>query len=70
MVRHGLGDETGAKAIEQRGIDFALTEDFLQTLKAAGANEAFLSPKGSTASSPAVAGSILRLRRIKKLFRP
>ena len=42
MVRDGLGDETGAKAIEQRGIDFAPTEDFLQSLKAAGANEAFL----------------------------
>lgn len=36
-VQSGLGDETGAKAIEQRGIDFAPTEDFLQSLKAAGA---------------------------------
>ena len=42
MVRDGLGDETGAKAIEQRGIDFAPTEDFIQSLKAAGASEAFL----------------------------
>jgi len=42
MVRAGLGDETGAKAIEQRGIDFTPAEDFLQTLKAAGASEAFL----------------------------
>jgi len=42
MVRDGLGDETGAKAIEQRGIDFAPTEDFLQSLKTTGANEAFL----------------------------
>ena len=42
MVRDGLGDETGAKAIEQRGIDFAPTEDFLQNLKTAGANDAFL----------------------------
>jgi Flp pilus assembly protein TadD len=42
LVRDGLGDEAGAKAIEQRGIDFAPTEDFLQSLKAAGANEAFL----------------------------
>ena len=37
MVRDGLGDETGAKAIEQRGIDFSPTEDFLQSLKTAGA---------------------------------
>jgi len=42
LVRDGIGDETGAKLITQRGIDFAPAEDFLQTLKAAGANDAFL----------------------------
>jgi hypothetical protein len=42
LVRDGLGDESGAKLIEQRGIDFTPAEDFLQSLKAAGANEAFL----------------------------
>jgi tetratricopeptide (TPR) repeat protein len=42
MVRDGLGDETGANAIGQRGLDFVPTEDFLQSLKTAGANEAFL----------------------------
>ena len=42
MVRDGFGDESGAKLIEQRGIDFAPSEDFCQTLKAAGASEAFL----------------------------
>ena len=42
LVRDGLGDESGAKLIEQRGIDFAPAEDFLQNLKAAGASEAFL----------------------------
>ena len=42
MVRDGLGDETGAKALAQRGIDFAPTEDFIQSLKTAGASEAFL----------------------------
>jgi hypothetical protein len=42
LVRDGLGDESGAKLIEQRGIDFAPAEDILQSLKAAGANEAFL----------------------------
>jgi hypothetical protein len=35
LVRDGLGDESGAKLIEQRGIDFAPAEDFLQTLKVA-----------------------------------
>jgi len=42
LVRDGLGDESGAKLIEQRGIDFAPAEDLLQTLKAAGASEVFL----------------------------
>jgi hypothetical protein len=42
MVRDGFGDESGAKLIEQRRIDFAPAEDFIQTLKAAGASEAFL----------------------------
>jgi hypothetical protein len=42
MVRAGLGDNSGAKLIEQRGIDFAPSEDFYQTVKAAGASEAFL----------------------------
>ena len=61
MVRDGLGDETGAEAIEQRGIDFVPTEDFLHSLKAAGANEAFLQalraakhpqPAGGAAKKP------------------
>ena len=42
MVHAGLGDDSGAKLIEQRGIDFAPSADFIQTLKAAGASEAFL----------------------------
>jgi hypothetical protein len=42
MVRAVLGDDSGANAIEQHGIDFAPADDFLQTLKAAGASEAFL----------------------------
>ena len=42
MVRGGFGDESGAKLIEQRGIDFVPSEDFIQSLKAAGASEAFL----------------------------
>jgi hypothetical protein len=36
MVRDGFGDDSGAKLIEQRGIDFAPSEDFIQTLKTAG----------------------------------
>src|SRR5208283_2176096 len=59
MVRDGFGDESGAKLIEQRGIDFAPAEDFIQTLKAAGASEAFLAalraakpPEPATAKKP------------------
>ncbi len=60
LVRDGLGDESGAKLIEQRGIDFPPPEDFLQTVKAAGANEAFLKalraakpPKPTRRAAPA-----------------
>ena len=42
LVRDGLGEESGAKLIERRGIDFAPAEDFLQSLKAAGASGGFL----------------------------
>jgi hypothetical protein len=59
MARDGFGDESGAKLIEQRGIDFAPSEDFIQTLKAAGASEAFLKalraakpPEPTTAKKP------------------
>jgi len=39
LVRSGLGDDSGAKLIKERGIDFTPLEDFLQSLKAAGASE-------------------------------
>jgi tetratricopeptide (TPR) repeat protein len=42
MVRAGVGDDTGAQMITQRGIDFAPTESYIQSLKAAGAKDAFL----------------------------
>jgi hypothetical protein len=42
MVQAGLGDDSESKLIEQRGIDFAPSEDFIQTLKAAGASDAFI----------------------------
>jgi len=56
MVQAGLGDDSGSKLIEQRGIDFAPSEDFIQALKTAGASDAFLNavrtakPPGSTSS--------------------
>ncbi len=42
MVRDGFGDDSGTKLIEQRGIEFAPSDDFIQTLKTAGASEEFL----------------------------
>jgi len=50
LVGAGLGDESGAKLIGERGIDFAPVEDFFQNLKTAGANEAFL--KALRAAAP------------------
>ena len=44
QVRKIIRSETSVppSILEQRGIDFAPTEDFLQSLKIAGASEAFL----------------------------
>jgi len=42
LVRNQLGDETGARAIRERGIDFEPTEDFLGALKSVGASDAFI----------------------------
>jgi hypothetical protein len=62
LVRDGLGDETGAKAIEQRGIGFAPSDDFLQTLKAVGASEAFLAAlRAAKPSEPASATGTVEL---------
>jgi len=41
MVRDGLGDETGARAIEQRSVDFAPSAELLRRFKA-GADLALL----------------------------
>ena len=58
MVRDGFGGESGAKLIEQRGIDFTPAEDFIQTLKAAGASEAFI--KALRATKPPETASAKR----------
>ena len=42
LVRNQLGDESGAKLIEQRGIDFEPTEDFIKSLQEANASEVFV----------------------------
>ena len=55
MVRDGFGDDSGAKLIEQRGMDFTPGQDFLQKLKAAGASDAFLN--AMRASKPPQAAS-------------
>ena len=64
MVRDGFGDESGAKLIEQRGIDFAPAADFLQTLKAAGASEAFLKALGA-AQTPEPASAKQPLNQVQ-----
>jgi tetratricopeptide (TPR) repeat protein len=42
MVKAGLGEESGAESITQRGINFTPTETYLQTLKAAGSKDVFI----------------------------
>src|SRR5271157_5712818 len=42
MVKAGLGNDSGARLIVQRGIDFTPTADFLRRLKSAGAKDPFL----------------------------
>jgi len=42
LARNGLADQSGAKLIVDRGIDFEMTPDLLDTLKTAGASPAFL----------------------------
>ena len=61
LIRSGLGGKSGAKAIGQSEIDFVPAEDFRQSLKAAGAREAFLKalrtarlPEGLSASERGV----------------
>jgi tetratricopeptide (TPR) repeat protein len=66
MVRAGLGDDSGAKLIEQRGIDFAPSEDFYQTLKATGASEAFL--KALRAAKPPVPASAKKALNQVQIF--
>jgi hypothetical protein len=68
MVRAGLGDDSSAKLIEQRGIDSTPAEEFLQTLKAAGASEAFL--KALRAAKPPEPGvpSMIDSLEVKVLY--
>jgi hypothetical protein len=42
LVRNRMADEAGAKAIEQRGIDFQPTDDLLQGLESAGTAQVFI----------------------------
>jgi hypothetical protein len=42
LVLNQLGDETGAKVIQQRGIDFDPSPSFLKSLKDAGASDTFV----------------------------
>lgn len=42
LVHNQMADDSGAKIVEQRGIDFEPGEDYLTSLKKAGASDAFL----------------------------
>ena len=55
LVKNQFGDEAGARSIEKRGIDFEPSPDFLESLKDAGASDAFIQAvqKASHAGHPA-----------------
>ncbi len=42
MVRDGLADESGARLVKDRGLDFAPAQDFLDNLRKEGADDAFI----------------------------
>ena len=65
MVRDGLADEFGARLVKDRGIDFAADQDFLDSLRKGGANDAFI--KGvQEESRPAAAPSAAKpLNRVQ-----
>lgn len=42
MVRAGLGEASGAQMVTQRGLDFGPTDQYIQSLKTAGAKDEFL----------------------------
>ncbi len=50
LAQSGMGDDSGAALITQRGIDFTPTEEFLKGLKAAGATDSFI--KALRAATP------------------
>jgi tetratricopeptide (TPR) repeat protein len=62
LVRNRLGDESGAKVVEQRGIDFEPTDDFLSSLREAGAGDVFLKAvreaKQPAKNQPAASGPL------------
>ncbi len=67
LVRNQLGDETGARAIRERGVDFVPSEDFLEALKTAGAEDVFIDalrtakkPEPPPSVAPAASGPPLR----------
>jgi TonB family protein len=42
IVRNGLADESGARLVKDRGLDFAPAQDFAEDLRKEGASDAFI----------------------------
>ncbi len=42
LVHNGLADESGARLVKDHGLDFAPAQDFVDSLRSAGANDAFI----------------------------
>lgn len=56
LVRNQMADEAGAKIVDQRGIDFEPTEDFLSSAKKSGASDAFLQALRATSKPKPTGG--------------
>ena len=65
MVRDGLADDSGAKLVKARGIDFTPDPDFAASLRKAGATEAFIEAVQEAAHPGAAPAASQALTRVQ-----
>jgi formylglycine-generating enzyme required for sulfatase activity len=61
LVKAGMESEELAKRVQQRGIDFDLTDDYLQTLRQAGAQDALIKALRAVKPKPMTREQVLQL---------
>ena len=63
-VHDRVGNETGARAIEQRGIDFAPTDNYLQEVRLAGCQDELVNAlKSAKVTKPEHVDAVLQARQ-------